>query len=173
MEIVKAGFPRSMRLNGLRVVIGCANGAGHKVAPTVLWEPGGGVILINNQPNGFNIKDNCGTVYLDCMAQQVLKYRADIGIALDADADRVIVCGEKGHIIDGDQLIALARKKTGKRATDMIVTTVMSNLGLEQVLKKHKIKLKRTKVGDRYVVGAIRSGGANVAWVVSNLVISC
>lgn len=165
VEIVKSTFPRHMRLSGLRIVVDCANGAAYKVAPSVLWELGADVIPINNRPDGTNINDDCGAVAPQGLAAQVLKYRADLGIALDGDADRVILCDETGRIVDGDQLIgliALAWKKAGKLKGDKIVTTVMSNMGLEQKLAEHGIALERAKVGDRYVVEAMRAGASNV-----------
>ena len=165
VEIVKATFPRQMRLSGLRIVVDCAHGAAYKVAPRVLWELGADVIPINNQPDGTNINEDCGAVAPEGMAAQVLKYRADLGIALDGDADRVILCDETGRIVDGDQLIgliALAWKSAGQLKGDRIVTTVMSNMGLEQKLAEHGIALERAKVGDRYVVEAMRAGAVNV-----------
>ncbi|EAP90051.1 phosphoglucomutase/phosphomannomutase family protein [Oceanicaulis sp. HTCC2633] len=165
VEIVKATFPRHMRLSGLRIVVDCANGAAYKVAPTVLWELGADVIPIHNKPNGQNINEDCGAVSPVGLSEEVLRYRADLGIALDGDADRVILCDETGKIIDGDQLIgaiALAWKKAGKLSNNRIVTTVMSNMGLEQELAKHDIQMERTKVGDRYVVEAMRAGASNL-----------
>lgn len=165
VEIVKATFPRQMRLSGLRIVVDCANGAAYKVAPRVLWELGADVIPINDQPNGYNINEDCGAVAPHGLSEQVLKYRADLGIALDGDADRIIVCDETGRIVDGDQLIgliALSWKRAGKLAGDTIVTTVMSNIALEQALDKAGISMQRTKVGDRYVVEAMRAGASNV-----------
>jgi phosphoglucosamine mutase len=165
VEIVKATFPRQMRLAGLRIVVDCANGAAYKVAPRVLWELGADVIPINDQPNGYNINEDCGAVAPQGLADHVLKYRADLGVALDGDADRVILCDETGRIVDGDQLIgliALSWKAAGKLNGDSIVTTVMSNIGLEQALAKAGIKMERTNVGDRYVVEAMRAGLANV-----------
>lgn len=165
VEIVKATFPRQMRLSGLRIVVDCANGAAYKVAPRVLWELGADVIPINNHPNGYNINEDCGAVSPHGLSDQVLKYRADLGIALDGDADRIIVADETGRIVDGDQLIgliALSWKAAGKLAGDRIVTTVMSNMALEQTLNKAGIAMERTKVGDRYVVESMRSGVANV-----------
>ncbi|TGY90277.1 phosphoglucosamine mutase [Marinicauda algicola] len=164
-EIVKATFPRQMRLSGLRIVVDSANGAAYKVAPNVLWELGADLIPINNKPNGFNINEDCGAVSPQGLAENVLRYRADIGLALDGDADRLIVCDETGHIIDGDQLIALiarAWKRAGLLATDTVVTTQMSNLGLERFLEKEGLKLDRTQVGDRYVVERMRETGANL-----------
>ena len=165
VEIVKATFPRQMRLSGLRIVVDCANGAAYRVAPRVLWELGADVIPINDAPTGFNINEDCGAVAPHGLSDQVLKYRADLGIALDGDADRVILCDETGKIVDGDQLIgliALAWKKAGKLSADRIVTTVMSNIGLEQALAAEGLSLERTQVGDRYVVEAMRSGASNV-----------
>ena len=165
MEIVKATFPRQMRLSDLRIVVDCANGAAYKVAPTVLWELGADVIPINVEPNGFNINEDCGAVSPEGLSEAVLKYRAGIGLALDGDADRLIVCDETGQIIDGDQLIgliALQWKQTGKLATDTIVTTQMSNLGLENLLTENGLNLDRTQVGDRYVVERMRETGANL-----------
>jgi len=165
VEIVKATFPRHMRLSGLRIVVDCANGAAYKVAPRVLWELGADVIPINDRPDGTNINEDCGAVAPQGLAAQVLKYRADLGIALDGDADRVILSDETGRIVDGDQLIgliALAWKKAGKLQGDKIVTTVMSNMGLEQKLAEHGIGLERAKVGDRYVVEAMRAGASNL-----------
>ena len=164
-EIVKATFPRQMRLSGLRIVVDTANGAAYKVAPNVLWELGADLIPINDRPNGFNINEDCGAVSPQGLAENVLRYRADIGLALDGDADRLIVCDETGHIIDGDQLIALiarAWKRAGLLATDTVVTTQMSNLGLERFLEKEGLKLDRTQVGDRYVVERMRETGANL-----------
>lgn len=165
MEIVKATFPRSMRLSNLRIVVDCAHGAAYKVGPRILWELGADVVPLNTDPNGFNINEECGAVSPQAMAEQVLKYRADIGIAFDGDADRLIVCDETGRIIDGDQLIgliALAFKASGQLAHDTVVTTVMTNIGLEKALAEAGIRMERAKVGDRYVVEAMRAGGYNL-----------
>lgn len=165
VEIAKATLPRSMRLSGLRIVIDCANGAAYKVAPKVLWELGADVVPLHNTPTGFNINEDCGaTAPLD-LAENVKRYRADLGIALDGDADRVVLCDEKGKIVDGDQIIGLlatAWKAAGTLAGNTVVTTQMSNLGLEQYLEKQGIEMQRTQVGDRYVVEAMRSSGANL-----------
>ncbi|MGP1276586.1 MAG: phosphoglucosamine mutase [Caulobacterales bacterium] len=165
VEIAKATLPRSMRLSGLRIVIDCANGAAYKVAPKVLWELGADVVPLHNTPTGFNINEDCGaTAPLD-LAENVKRYRADLGIALDGDADRVVLCDEKGKIVDGDQIIGLlatAWKAAGTLAGNTVVTTQMSNLGLEQYLAKQGIEMQRTQVGDRYVVEAMRSSGANL-----------
>lgn len=165
VEIVKATLPRAMRLSGLRIVVDCANGAAYKAAPKVLWELGADVIPINNTPTGFNINEDCGATAPADLAETVKRYRADLGIALDGDADRVVLCDEKGRIVDGDQiigLIALAWKNNGKLSGDTVVTTQMTNLGLEQALNKNGLKLLRTQVGDRYVVEAMRSTRANL-----------
>jgi len=165
IEIVKATFPRGRTLKGLRVVIDAANGAAYKVAPTALYELGAEVFPIGVDPNGFNINDEVGSNHPGAVREAVLKYRADIGIALDGDADRVIIVDEKGQAVDGDQvmgLIAMAWKGAGALAKPGVVATVMSNLGLERKLKDEGLKLIRTKVGDRYVGEAMRAGGYNI-----------
>ena len=165
IEFAKATFPRRYSLDGLRIVIDCANGAGYKVAPTVLWELGAEVKTVGVEPNGFNINRECGSTATKRMQDAVLEYRADIGFALDGDADRVIICDEKGRIVDGDQILALiARswKKSGALKGGGVVSTVMANMGLEKFLKGEGLSLERTKVGDRYVVEAMRAKGANV-----------
>jgi phosphoglucosamine mutase len=138
IEIVKGTFPRGMRLSGLRIVIDCAHGAAYKVAPAALFELGGEVFPIGDEPNGFNINQEVGSTDPKALKDAVLRFRADIGIALDGDADRVVLCDEKGRIVDGDQLMALIAtswKKAGTLAKPGIVATVMSNLGLERYLK--------------------------------------
>jgi phosphoglucosamine mutase len=165
IEIVKATFPRGMRLSGMRIVIDCANGAAYKVAPAALFELGGEVFPIGVEPNGFNINEEVGSTDPRALREAVLRYRADIGIALDGDADRLVLCDEKGQIIDGDQLMALIAsswKKAGALAKPGIVSTIMSNLGLERYLKKIGLGMVRTKVGDRYVTEAMRAHGYNV-----------
>jgi phosphoglucosamine mutase len=165
VEIVKATFPKKLSLKGMRVVIDAANGAGYKVAPVALYELGAEVIKLGVDPNGFNINEEVGSTDTRALKDAVLTYRADIGIALDGDADRVIIIDEKGHAIDGDQLMALIAKswkEAGALAKPGIVATVMSNLGLERYLGDLKLKLERTKVGDRYVVEAMRAKGYNV-----------
>jgi len=165
IEIVKATFPRGLRLSGLRVVVDAANGAAYKVAPKALYELGAEVIAIGVEPNGFNINEEVGSTDTRALRDAVLKYRADIGIALDGDADRVIIIDEKGATIDGDQLMALIAKswkEAGTLSKPGVVSTVMSNLGLERYLKSLSLKLIRTKVGDRYVVEAMRAQGYNV-----------
>jgi phosphoglucosamine mutase len=165
VEIVKATFPKKLTLKGLRVVIDAANGAGYKVAPTALYELGAEVKEIGVAPNGFNINQDVGSTDTRALKEAVLTYRADIGIALDGDADRVIIIDEKGHAIDGDQLMALIAKswkQAGNLTKPGIVATVMSNLGLERFLKGLSLKLERTQVGDRYVVEAMRAKGYNL-----------
>ncbi len=165
VEIVKATFPRRQRLDNLRIVVDCANGAAYKVAPKVLYELGAEVISLGVSPNGFNINEECGSTDTRALCDAVLKYRADIGIALDGDADRVVLCDEKGQVIDGDQVMAvIARswKERGRLAKPAVTATVMSNLGLETFLKSIDIELRRTKVGDRYVVQDMRETGVNL-----------
>ena len=165
IEFAKTAFPRRHSLDGMRIVIDCANGAGYKVAPTVLWELGAEVKEIGVEPDGFNINRDVGSTAPKQMQQAVLDYRADIGVALDGDADRVIVCDEKGCIVDGDQILALIAKFWKKRDRlkgGGIVSTVMANMGLERFLKSQGLALERTKVGDRYVVEAMRSKGMNI-----------
>ena len=165
VEIVKATFPKSKRLSGLRLVVDCANGAAYKVAPTALWELGADVIPIGVEPNGFNINEECGSTAPELLAKEVKKYRADLGIALDGDADRLMLCDEKGQIVDGDQILALIAghwKDQGRLAKPGIVATVMSNLGLEQYLASLDLSLERTKVGDRYVAERMAEGGFNL-----------
>ncbi len=165
IEFAKNAFPRGLSLEGLRVVIDCANGAGYKVAPTVLWELGADVIKHGVEPNGFNINHDCGSTSTKSMQRMVVDYRADIGIALDGDADRVIISDEKGRIVDGDQILALITshlKERGELSGGGVVSTVMANFGLEQYLKREGLALERTKVGDRYVVEAMRAKKMNI-----------
>ena len=165
VEIVKATFPRSLTLNGLRVVIDCANGAAYKVAPTALYELGAEVIPVGVGPTGTNINDDCGSTYPKAMAKAVREYRADIGIALDGDADRVVICDERGQVVDGDQIMAVianAWAEAGRLSGGGVVATVMSNLGLERYLAERKLTLARTQVGDRYVMEKMREGGFNL-----------
>ena len=161
-EYVKTPLPRGQRLDGLRIVMGCANGAAYKTAPAVLWELGAEVIPVGVQPNGHNINDGCGSTHPELAIAKLLETRADIGICLDGDADRVVLIDEKGQVADGDQIMALIASRwaeTGRLKHDTLVATVMSNLGLEQYLNGKGISLKRTSVGDRYVVEEMRSGG--------------
>jgi phosphoglucosamine mutase len=165
IEFVKQSFPKGLRLDGLRVVVDCAHGAAYKVAPTVFWELGAEVFSVGVSPDGLNINRECGALAPEQMRREVLERRADIGIALDGDADRLIVADERGVILDGDQLMALIATNLarGERlAGGALVATVMSNLGLEHCLAGQGIGLHRTAVGDRYVVEKMRSLGCNL-----------
>jgi len=165
VHAVKSSFPEHLRLDGLRIVIDCANGAAYNVAPMALWELGADVIEIGVEPNGININDKCGSTDPKALQDKVREVRADIGIALDGDADRLIVVDNNSKIVDGDQLMALiglATHKRGELRGGGIVATVMSNLGLERFLAGHDLRLHRTQVGDRYVVEAMRAEGYNV-----------
>jgi len=164
-EYVKQTFPKGATLDGLKVVIDCANGAAYKVAPEVLWELGADIVTIGVNPNGKNINDGCGSTATDAMQQAVVVHGADIGIALDGDADRVLISDEKGQLIDGDQLMGLIasdRNRRGLLSGGAVVATVMSNMGLEKYLEGEGLGLKRTQVGDRYVVDEMRASGCNV-----------
>ncbi|MEF2072815.1 phosphoglucosamine mutase [Consotaella aegiceratis] len=165
VEFVKRTLPRDVTLHGLRVAIDCANGAAYKVAPQALWELGADVVAIGTTPNGTNINLDCGSTHPSALQAKVHEVRADIGIALDGDADRVIIVDEKGQIVDGDQLMAVIAEtwaEDGRLAAGGIVATIMSNLGLERFLQDRKLQLARTKVGDRYVVEHMREHGYNV-----------
>jgi phosphoglucosamine mutase len=165
VEFAKRTLPRNIRLNDLRVVIDCANGAGYEVAPDALWELGAEVIKIGVEPNGHNINDKCGSTAPKALCEKVREMRADIGIALDGDADRVVIVDEKGRIVDGDQIMAVIAEswhRRGKLAAGGVVATVMSNLGLERYFKGMGLALVRTPVGDRYVVEHMRKHGYNV-----------
>lgn len=165
IEYLKQTFPKRTKLDGLKIVLDCANGAAYKVAPIIFWELGAEVITINANPDGFNINDKCGSTYPESLIKRVKAEKADIGIALDGDADRLIVCDEKGKIIDGDQImgaIAANWQKSGKLKGGAIVSTVMSNMGLEKFLETKGLKLERTRVGDRYVMAKMRDIGANL-----------
>jgi phosphoglucosamine mutase len=165
IEFAKRTFPKDMTLDGLRVVIDTANGAAYKVAPTALWELGAEVIQIGNEPNGININDGCGSTHPEAMCARVKELRADIGIALDGDADRVIIADDQGRVVNGDQLMALIASSWASRGElrgGGLVATIMSNLGLERFLASEKLSLVRTKVGDRYVVEHMRAHGYNV-----------
>jgi phosphoglucosamine mutase len=165
IEFAKHTYPKDMTLDGLRVVVDTANGAAYRSAPTALWELGAEVIQIGHEPNGFNINEKCGSTHTEAMCTKVRELRADIGIALDGDADRVIIADEKGQVVDGDQLMALiatAWAKRGELRGGGLVATIMSNLGLERYLAGQKLSLSRTKVGDRYVVEHMRNLGYNV-----------
>ena len=165
IEFAKHTFPKELSLSGLRVVIDCANGAAYRVAPDALWELGAEVIAIGIEPNGFNINDNCGSTAPDKLQDKVRELRADIGIALDGDADRLILVDERGNLINGDQVMALIATQwhqSGRLRGGGIVATVLSNLGLERYLSSLDLGLLRTRVGDRYVVEHMRAKGCNV-----------
>ncbi len=165
IEFVKQSFPRGRRLDGLRIVVDCAQGAAYRVAPTVFWELGAEVFSIGTQPDGTNINRDCGATSPQQMREEVLARRADLGVALDGDGDRLIIADEKGTILDGDQVIALIATrllKSGKLSGGAAVATVMSNGGLERFLAREGIGLHRTAVGDRYVVERMRAEGCNL-----------
>jgi phosphoglucosamine mutase len=165
IEAVKASAARGLDLAGLKIVVDCANGAAYKVAPTVLWELGAEVISIGVSPDGFNINGNCGSTHPAVLQEHVVAHGADLGIALDGDADRVVLVSEKGALIDGDQLMATIAEqwqKDGRLAGNGVVATVMSNLGLERFIDALGLALVRTQVGDRYVLERMRSGGFNL-----------
>ncbi|QFR33278.1 phosphoglucosamine mutase [Ancylobacter sp. TS-1] len=165
IEFAKRTLPRNQSFEGLRVVVDCANGAAYRVAPEALWELGCEVITIGDKPDGFNINRDVGSTAPEALAAKVREVRADVGIALDGDADRVLVVDEKGHLVDGDQLMAVIAesfKEDGRLSRDGIVATVMSNLGLERHLASLGLSLERTPVGDRYVLEHMRAGGFNV-----------
>jgi len=165
VEYAKTTFPFRGRLSGLKVVVDCANGAAYKTAPDVLWELGAEVIPIGISPNGFNINDGCGSTDTALAARTVLESGADVGICLDGDADRVMIIDENGKVADGDQIMGLIAGRwahEGRLVGGTLVTTVMSNLGLEKYLAGKHIKMRRTGVGDRYVVEAMRAGGFNL-----------
>ena len=165
IEHAKRTLPRDVTLQGLRVAIDCANGAAYKVAPLALWELGADVVTIGNEPNGMNINLDCGSTHPAALSRKVHEVRADIGIALDGDADRVLIVDENGTVIDGDQLMAVIANSwadDGVLKGNGIVATVMSNLGLERYLNGRGLDLHRTKVGDRYVVEHMRQHGFNV-----------
>jgi phosphoglucosamine mutase len=165
IEFAKRTYPGESNLDGLRIVIDTANGAAYRTAPTALWELGAETIVLGVEPNGTNINDKVGSTAPEAMCERVREVRADIGIALDGDADRVIICDEKGNVIDGDQIMALIASSWAQRGQlkgGGLVSTVMSNLGLERYLQGQGLSLARTKVGDRYVVEHMRAHGFNV-----------
>jgi phosphoglucosamine mutase len=165
IEAVKASARRRLDLSGLKIVVDCANGAAYKVAPTVLWELGAEVISIGVAPDGFNINAGCGSTHPEALQEHVVMHGADIGIALDGDADRLAMVCEKGRVIDGDQLmgtIAERWRRDGRLTGGGVVATVMSNLGLERFIDGHGLKLVRTQVGDRYVLERMRADGFNL-----------
>ena len=164
-ERVKSTFPAGMRLDGIKVVVDCANGAAYRTAPEVLWELGADVVRVGTSPDGLNINHDCGSTHPRVAAETVVAHGADLGICLDGDADRLILIDETGRVADGDQIMALmaGRWAAEQRLADgTLVATVMSNLGLERYLGTRGLRLERTKVGDRYVVEAMRRGGWNL-----------
>jgi phosphoglucosamine mutase len=165
IEFAKRTLPRTLSLDGLRVVVDCANGAAYRVVPEALWELGADVVPIGVEPDGFNINRDCGSTEPAALCAKVKEMRADIGIALDGDADRVIIADERGHLVDGDQLLAViaaSLKEDGRLAKPGVVATVMSNLGLERYLGGLGLALARTPVGDRYVLEHMREHGYNI-----------
>lgn len=162
---LKTTFPNDLTLDGVRIAVDCANGAGYKVAPAVFEELGADVVCRGVSPNGLNINDGCGALYPDALAAMVREHHCHIGVALDGDADRCILVDERGEVVDGDQILALCATRmarTGSLARNTLVVTVMSNFGLEMSMRDHGIKLVRTDVGDRYVVEAMRKSGYNI-----------
>ena len=165
VEYVKTIFPRALRLSGLRVVVDCANGAAWRAAPEALWELGAEVIELGTEPNGFNINEGCGSTHPEAAVALVRESGADLGICLDGDADRIVIVDETGRVADGDQILALFARRfaeAGRLNDGTVVTTVMSNLGLERYLEGRGLRLEHTKVGDRYVVECMRAGGYNL-----------
>ncbi len=165
IEFVKSTFPKHLRLDGKKIVIDCANGAGYQVGPVILWELGAQVVPIHIAPNGTNINDGCGSTHPQSLAEAVLREGADLGIALDGDADRLCVVDEKGDVKDGDQLMAIIADYANRHGAikgHAIAATLMSNLGLERFLRARGIAMHRTKVGDRYVMEAMKSHGLNI-----------
>jgi phosphoglucosamine mutase len=165
IEAAKGSFPRGLRLNGLKIVVDCAHGAAYRVAPTVLWELGATVIPLGVSPDGFNINRGCGSTVPNYLCAQVVEHGADLGIALDGDADRLLMADERGELIDGDQILALIAQSwaaCGRLKAEGLVATVMSNLGLERFVQARGLTLHRTKVGDRYVAARMRELGMNL-----------
>ena len=165
IEFVKNTFPKGLRLNGLKIVLDCAHGAAYKVAPTVFWELGAEVITLGDHPNGFNINHECGATHIAPLQKAVLEHKADVGIALDGDADRVVMVDEKGKALNGDHLLAVITKawlEKGALRGKAVVGTVMTNLGFERFLLDQGLQLLRTSVGDRYVSESMRTHDCNV-----------
>jgi phosphoglucosamine mutase len=165
VEFAKATFPKKLSLDGLRIVVDCANGAAYRTAPAVLWELGADIVTLGVNPDGYNINAGCGSTAPEACRRKVVETRADLGLALDGDADRVHIIDETGHIVDGDQIMALIARRwaaEGRLSGGALVATVMSNLGLERFLAGQGVGLERTRVGDRYVVERMRAGGFNV-----------
>jgi phosphoglucosamine mutase len=164
-ESLKASFPKGLDLAGLRIVVDCANGAAYHIAPDLLWELGAEVVRVGTSPNGLNINEGCGSNHPERLREAVIAERADLGIALDGDADRLVLCDERGELVDGDQVLALIASSwlgEGRLRGGAVVATLMSNLGLETHLGGLGLRLLRTKVGDRYVVERMRADGCNV-----------
>ncbi len=164
IEFVKNSFPKDKSLTGLKIVVDCANGAAYNIAPKIFWELGAEVVAIGIEPNGFNINEKCGSTHPEALRLKVLEEKADIGIALDGDADRLLIVDEKGRAIDGDQLIALIAEKlhdSGNLKSDSVVITQMSNLALENYLNYIAVSTIRAQVGDRYVLEEMRKNGCN------------
>ncbi len=162
---LKNTFPKDLTLDGMKIVVDCANGAAYKVAPIILQELGARVITIGTEPDGMNINVDCGSLRPEILSEEVVRSDSDMGIALDGDADRVVLCDENGTEVDGDHVLAICSSEmieTGTLATDTVVATLMSNMALENYLNERGIRLKRTRVGDRYVVEAMRKLGANL-----------
>jgi phosphoglucosamine mutase len=165
IEAAKATFPRGLTLDGLKIVVDCAHGAAYRVAPTVLWELGATIVSVGVEPDGFNINEGCGSTVPGFLRSKVVEHGADLGIALDGDADRLIMVDEKGEVVDGDQIIALIARswqRSGRLKGGGVVATVMSNLGLQRMLEAEGLTLERTRVGDRYVVEQMRAFDMNV-----------
>src|SRR6202035_4001776 len=165
IEFAKRTLPKAMSLDGLRVVVDCANGAAYRVAPEALWELGAEVFTVGVEPDGFNINKDCGSTAPEALCRKVREMRADVGIALDGDADRVIIVDERGHVVDGDQLLAVIAQswmEDGRLSKPGVVATVMSNLGLERFLEGIGLGLLRTAVGDRYVLEQMLAHGYNL-----------
>jgi phosphoglucosamine mutase len=174
IEFAKRTLPRNLSLDGMRIAVDCANGAAYSVAPAALWELGAEVVSIGVEPDGFNINRECGSTAPETLAGKVREIRADIGIALDGDADRVVLVDERGHLIDGDQIMAVIAeswKEEGRLAKPGIAATIMSNLGLERFLEGHGLSLARTAVGDRYVLEEMRNQGYNLGGEASGHII--
>ena len=176
IEAAKATFPRGMTLDGLKIVVDCANGAAYRVAPTVLWELGATIYPVGVEPDGFNINRGCGSTVPDFLRSKVIEHQADLGIALDGDADRLLLVDEHGEPVDGDQILALIARswhRGGRLRGGGVVATVMSNLGLERLLESEGLALHRTRVGDRYVVEHMRTEGMNLGGEQSGHMILC
>ncbi|MBL7684749.1 MAG: phosphoglucosamine mutase, partial [Deltaproteobacteria bacterium] len=165
IEYLKQSFPQHLSLEGIKIVIDCANGAAYKVGPIVFEELGAEVISLGVTPNGTNINDHCGALYPKNLCEKVREHQAHIGIALDGDADRVVLCDEKGQVLDGDAILAISAQSMLERGLlkkNTVVGTVMSNFGLERYLLENHLRLVRTQVGDRYIVETMRKEGYNL-----------